>query len=400
MRFSLPYIPRWKRNLYIISLGVFIAQIGFSTITPFLSIFIVELGLTANISLWSGLIFSVNSLASGIMSPVWGSLSDRQGKKPMLARAGIGMGITYILMSQVQNHLQLFALRGINGLLSGYTPAAITLVAAQSRPDNLNYSMAIIQVASATGTIMGPLVGGVSAKSFGIRGSMVLTGILLIIAALLPYVAHIDEEVSNKRKTSFLKDMSEAFKNRELVKLLGVWLLIQAALQTVYPTLALFIGELEPNNVELYTGVILSIMGVSTALGAPLITRLKKPTNSIFKWSLFLCAIFTAFQGLSTSIVMLGFIRFIFGFVNSSVTVSGNVLIANCSDPENQGRTFGILNGVMAIGLVFGPILGGFLGDHFGTSAPFFASAGIFVVGFILSSFVNEPEKMEQEGSL
>ncbi len=318
----------------------------------------------------------------------------------MLARAGIGMGITYMLMSRVQNHLQLFALRGINGLLSGYTPAAITLVAAQSRPDNLNYSMAIIQVASATGTIMGPLVGGISAKSFGIRGSMILTGVLLIIAALLPYIAHIDEQVSNKQKTSLLKDMSEAFKNRELVKLLIVWLLIQAALQTVYPTLALFIGELEPNNVELYTGIILSIMGISTALGAPLITHLKKPTNLIFKWSLFLCAIFTALQGLSTSIAMLGFVRFIFGFVNSSVTVSGNVLIANCSDPKNQGRTFGILNGVMAIGLVFGPILGGFLGDNFGASAPFFGSAGIFAAGFILSSFVSNPEKTKQEGDL
>ena len=72
-----------------------------------------------------------------------------------------------------------------------------------------------------------------------------------------PYAAHIDEEINLKAKTSFLKDMSEAFQNRQLVILLGVWLLIQAALQTVFPTLALFIGQLEPENAELHTGIVL-----------------------------------------------------------------------------------------------------------------------------------------------
>lgn len=397
MHFSLPYIPHWKRNLYLVSLGVFIAQIGFSTVTPFLSTFVKQLGLTTNISFWSGLIFSISSLTAGIMSPIWGSISDRYGKKPMMARAGIGMGITYFLMSRSQNHLQLFALRGINGLVSGYTPAAITLIAANSRPENLNYSMAIVQAASATGTIMGPLVGGVSANLFGIRGSMAFTSVLLFISAILPYAAHIDEEINLKAKTSFLKNMSEAFQNRQLVILLGVWLLIQAALQTVFPTLALFIGQLEPENAELHTGIVLSIMGISTALGAPIVSRLKVHTNIIFKWSILLCAVFTALQGLSTTVFMLGFVRFLFGFVNSSVTVSGNILIAQSSDQSSQGSTFGILNGVMSIGLVLGPILGGFLGDHYSLSAPFIGSAAIFLLACVLSSFVTDPEQTTEE---
>jgi DHA1 family multidrug resistance protein-like MFS transporter len=397
MHFSLPYMPHWKRNLYLVSLGVFIAQIGFSTVTPFLSTFVKQLGLTTNISIWSGLIFSISSLTAGIMSPIWGSISDRHGKKPMMARAGIGMGIAYFLMSRAQNHLQLFALRGINGLVSGYTPAAITLIAANSRPEDLNYSMGIVQAASATGTIMGPLVGGISAKLFGIRGSIVFTSVLLFVAAILPYAAHIDEEVSSKSDTTILKDMAKAFQNRQLVILLGVWLLIQAALQTVFPTLALFIGELEPENAELYTGIVLSIMGISTALGAPLVSQFKIHTNIIFKWSILLCAVFTALQGFSTTVLMLGFVRFLFGFVNSSVTVSGNILIAQNSDQNSQGSTFGILNGVMSIGLVLGPILGGFLGDHYGLSAPFSGGAVIFMLACILSSFIIDTEQTTEK---
>lgn len=388
----LPYIPQWQRNLYLISLGVFVASIAFSIITPFLPIFLMQLGLKSNTSLWSGLVFSINSLAFGIMAPIWGSISDRYGKKPMMARAGLGMGLTYFLMAMVHNHIQLFVLRGINGLLSGYIPAAITLVAASSRPENLNYSLGIVQAASAIGNITGPLVGGITAKLLGIRGSMVFTGILLCIAAILPFAAKVKEEFVPKPKTSILKDIAATFQNRQLVILYTVWLLIQAALMAVFPTLPLLIGSISKQNAELYTGIIFSIVGVSTALGAPLVGRIRNySTVNIFRWSLLACGALTALQGLATSIFALGALRFLFGFFNSAVTVAGNVLIAKSSDQNNQGSSFGMLNSIMSIGLVSGPIIGGYLGDHLGLSYSFFGGAVLLLAAYILSMFVSEP---------
>lgn len=388
----LPYIPQWQRNLYLISLGVFVASIAFSIITPFLPIFLMQLGLKSNTSLWSGLVFSINSLAFGIMAPIWGSISDRYGKKPMMARAGLGMGLTYFLMAMVHNHIQLFVLRGINGLLSGYIPAAITLVAASSRPENLNYSLGIVQAASAIGNITGPLVGGITAKLLGIRGSMVFTGILLCIAAILPFAAKVKEEFVPKPKTSILKDIAATFQNRQLVILYTVWLLIQAALMAVFPTLPLLIGSISKQNAELYTGIIFSIVGVSTALGAPLVGRIRNySTVNIFRWSLLACGALTALQGLATSIFALGALRFLFGFFNSAVTVAGNVLIAKSSDQNNQGSSFGMLNSIMSIGLVSGPIIGGYLGDHLGLSYSFFGGAVLLLAAYILSIFVSEP---------
>jgi len=393
MHFSLPYIPHWKRNVYIISLGVFIAQMGFSAVSPFLAPFIKDLGLTTNVSLWSGLIFSVSYLTYGIMSPIWGSISDRYGKKPMMARAGLGMSIIYFLMAGVQNHLQLFILRGLNGFVSGYTPAAVTFLVASSRSENLNYSLAIVQAANALGNIMGPLVGGTAAKVFGIRGSMIFTGVLLATAAFLPYVAKVDEEINPKPKSSVAKDIVTAFKNRQLAILFMVWLLVQGSMQMVLPTLSLFIGRISPSNVEFYTGIIFSIVGISTALGAPVVTRVERfTTSTIFKASILFASIFTALQGFSTTVLMLGCLRFIFGFFNSSFTVTGNVLIAKNSDQQSQGSSFGVLNGVVAIGQVLGPILGGLLGDSFGLSAPFFGGALVLALAFGISTFVREPQ--------
>jgi DHA1 family multidrug resistance protein-like MFS transporter len=393
---KLPYIPQWQRNLYLISLGVFVASIAFSTITPFLPIFLKELGLKNNTSLWSGLIFSINSLTFGIMAPIWGSISDKYGKKPMMARAGIGMGITYFLMSMVHNHMQLFILRGINGILSGYIPAAITLVASSSRPENLVYSLGIVQAASAVGNITGPLFGGISAKLLGIRGSMMFTGVLLFIAAILPFAAKVREEVSPGPKTSILKDIKSTLQNRQLVILFTVWLLVQAALMAVYPTLPLLISSISPENAELYTGAIFSIVGVSTALGAPLVGRIHKySTSSILRFSLLACSAFTALQGLSASILTLGTVRFVFGFFNSAVTVAGNVLIAQSSDKGSQGSSFGMLNSIMSIGSVTGPIIGGYLGDHLGLPYSFFGGALLLFAAYALSMFVKDSESQE-----
>lgn len=352
-----------------------------------------QLGLKSNTSLWSGLVFSINSLTFGIMAPIWGSISDRYGKKPMMARAGLGMGLTYFLMAMVHNHIQLFVLRGINGILSGYIPAAITLVAASSRPENLNYSLGIVQAASAIGNITGPLFGGITAKLLGIRGSMVFTGILLWIAAILPFAAKVKEEVEPKPKTSILKDITATLQNRQLVILFTIWLLIQAALMAVYPTLPLLIGNISKQNAELYTGIIFSLVGVSTALGAPLVGRIQnQSTANIFKWSLLACSVLTVLQGLATSIFTLGALRFLFGFFNSAVTVAGNVLIAKSSDQNSQGSSFGMLNSIMSIGSVSGPIIGGYLGDHLGLSYSFFGGAVILLAAYILSMFIRDAE--------
>lgn len=79
--------------------------------------------------MWSGLTFSVTFLVSAIVSPMWGSLADRKGRKLMLLRASLGMAIAILLQAFATNVWQLFILRAIMGLTSGYIPNAMALVA-------------------------------------------------------------------------------------------------------------------------------------------------------------------------------------------------------------------------------------------------------------------------------
>ena len=103
---------------------------AFSVSGPFLPLFIIQLGVTpiAKVSLWAGLVASINFLAAAIFSPVWGGLADRTGRKAMVVRSCVAIAVFTALMGLVQNVWQLFAARACMGIFSGFSAAAIAMV--------------------------------------------------------------------------------------------------------------------------------------------------------------------------------------------------------------------------------------------------------------------------------
>ncbi|KYO66110.1 MFS transporter [Thermovenabulum gondwanense] len=384
------------KKLYIISFGVFIAQLAFSSMTPFLPDLLLDMGVTQNITTWSGLIYSANSLMFGIMAPIWGAISDRYGKKPMMARAGLVMGIIYFLMAGAKTPTQLLFLRALNGTFSGYIPAAITFIASVSTPDNLSYNLAIINAAAAVGTITGPLAGGITAKVMGIRKSIAFNGILLLIAGILPYITGIKDVKTEKPKSSMAKSIADTLKNRKLLIVYSVGIFVQAALMGILPAVTLLMHKISPENASLYTGLVFSITGISTAIASPFLGKAKYSASYLYRIGLAGSALLTALQGFAGSFLYLFVVRFLFGFFNAAVTIAGNVLIAKAGTAENQGSSFGVYNGLMSIGLVMGSMIGGFLGDSFGITFTFLGGGLMFLIAFVLSFLIKEEK---EEGS-
>lgn len=365
----------WRRNLVILSMATFLAAIAFSLYAPFLPMFLQELGVKENLSGWSGLMQSVNSLTYAIMAPVWGMLADRYGKRVMFLRSGFGIALTYVLMAISQNHYQVFAWRAINGLLSGFIPSAILLVATNTPEMHLGFALGIIQTANSIGTILGPMVGGISANLLGVRSTLFASAAVLALAAVCAYFGTQEEIRPQKRESALLNDMRQVMSNGALRIIMISQLLINTALMIIQPTLPLFVGEIVKTNVAMYTGVIFSIIGVSTALGAPLFGKIKNLNyQGLYILGIGSGAIISVAQGLTRSVWLLGGERFIFGFANAAMLVSSNVLLTQYSDPEERGRIFGVFNSIASLGSVAGPLLGGFLGDRLGLASPFYGS--------------------------
>ncbi|QZY49854.1 MFS transporter [Escherichia coli] len=70
-----------------------------------LTLYVEQLGVTGHsaLNMWSGIVFSITFLFSAIASPFWGGLADRKGRKLMLLRSALGMGIVMVLMGLAQN---------------------------------------------------------------------------------------------------------------------------------------------------------------------------------------------------------------------------------------------------------------------------------------------------------
>ena len=116
------FLPQgWRRNVWALTLTVFVAFVGFQFFTPFLPLYLRELGVTdpSRIALWAGLLAAVTPGVSGILSPLFGRLADRYGRKMMLIRSLSGFVVIVAAMGLVTSVQQLFAARLDHGALRG-----------------------------------------------------------------------------------------------------------------------------------------------------------------------------------------------------------------------------------------------------------------------------------------
>ena len=156
----------WQRNVWALSLFVFIAFVGFQFFSPFLPLYVRELGVTdpAAIALWSGALAAVTPAVSGVLSPLFGRLADRFGRKMMLIRSLVGFTVIIAAMGLVTSVQQLFVARVLQGLFAGFSPMAMAVASVSAPRDKVSVAIARVQAAQLLSVAVGPAVGGVSRR--------------------------------------------------------------------------------------------------------------------------------------------------------------------------------------------------------------------------------------------
>jgi DHA1 family multidrug resistance protein-like MFS transporter len=176
----------WRRNVWALTLTVFISFVGFQFFSPFLPLYIRDLGVTdpAKIALWSGLQAAVTPAMSGILSPLFGRLADRFGRKMMLIRSLVGFVVIVAAMGLVTSVEQLFIARLVMGLFAGFTPMVMALATTSAPRDKVPAAIGMVQSAQLLSVAVGPAIGGYVASHFGIRYAFFATAGLCAVALL------------------------------------------------------------------------------------------------------------------------------------------------------------------------------------------------------------------------
>jgi MFS transporter, DHA1 family, multidrug resistance protein len=174
----------WQRNVWALALVVFTAFLGFQFFSPFLPLYVQELGVTdpAQIAVWSGVLFAVTPGVSALLGPLWGRLSDRVGRKLMLIRSLAGFVVIIAAMGLVTSVYQLFIARVLQGVFAGFSVMAMAVASVSCPRDKVPVAIARVQSAQLLSVAVGPVAGGYVASHFGIRVAFFVTAGLCALA--------------------------------------------------------------------------------------------------------------------------------------------------------------------------------------------------------------------------
>ncbi|HYG57738.1 MAG TPA: MFS transporter, partial [Symbiobacteriaceae bacterium] len=239
-------MQQWQKNVYVLWVAVLIASATWSMVMPFMPVFLEkELGVTQGVSAWAGVLGAVNSLGMALMSPVWGAMGDRYGRKMMMMRAGISLVVCYGLLSLVRGPYELLGVRIMIGALTGFIPTATALVGTTTPQEHVGKALALVTTAGPTGTILGPLLGGLLWDLVGMRMSMASGSVALAIATLMVLLFVKEEFTPDRREqANLLADMGEVLHYRGFAVLLVTTTLGMAAMGSMEPVMIPFIKTL------------------------------------------------------------------------------------------------------------------------------------------------------------
>ena len=151
------FAPRMDRKLYILYLTVFIDLVGFGIVIPILPIYATELGAS---SLMVGLIMAVYALMNFIFSPFWGSLSDKHGRRPVIAGTVLITAMAFLLLANAHTIAVLLLARAMAGVGSANIATSQAYITDVTERENRAKALGMIGAAFGLGFIFGPPIGG------------------------------------------------------------------------------------------------------------------------------------------------------------------------------------------------------------------------------------------------
>ena len=366
----MPILPNdWRRNVWALTLTVFISFVGFQFFSPFLPLYIRELGVTdpAKIALWSGLQAAVTPAMSGILSPVFGRLADRFGRKLMLIRSLVGFVVIVAAMGLVTSVQQLFLARVIMGFFAGFTPMAMALATVSAPRDKVPAAIGMVQSAQLLSVAVGPAIGGYVASHFGIRYAFFATAGLCALALVGLIVLF--QEVSPaspgaSRQPAAKMPLGDVFRYPHfavVMALLFVAQFIDRGLALLIPLQVAHLPDIE--KIAAVSGTIVSIGAIAATTSANVAARLAReiPAARILLIGLFVGGPLCAAMALPRGWLVLLVLRLLTGLCLGAAITLTYSLGATIVPAEHRGAAFGWLGLGLQIGTAASPLASGMI---------------------------------------
>lgn len=359
-------------------------------VIPFLSLYIDSMGnfSDAYVQTWSGIIFAVTFVSAFIFSPIWGKIGDRYGRKNILIMSALGIGLSVLLMGFATTVWQLFLLRFLMGVVTGFIPMSQALIAVQTPEESAGKILGTLQTGSITGSLMGPMLGGALADSYGFSATFKWVSITIFLSAILVFfIKEVQYKISKDERDYKQYTTRQVIKHITgkpiLLIILLLSLLIQVAHFSIQPILSLFVEEIHGSaNIAFFAGMAFSAAGLGNLLFS---RRLGKLGDRIGYVKVLIVLLFVAgivyFPGaFVTNIWQLIILRFLLGVTIGGLVPLRVAYIRHAAPLSMQGEVLGYNTSLRFLGNIIGPALGGFIAASFGFNAVFYVTSALLVI--------------------
>ena len=374
----------WKLNVAMMSLSQVLVMAGFAAAIPFIPLYLKEhLGIVdeGERGLYMSMFYFFGMFAYGLFNPIWGSLSDRFGVKPMLLRGTFLTAVFFPMMAYVTQVWMLIALRFITAACAGTTSAAQTLLVKNTPEDKQGFALGMLTTAYWSGSMLGNVIGGLIVNYYGYEKTFWFCGILYFVAGIFVLFSK-DDYIPMKTAVSQQAKRIHRYRHSLLPAFtIGVWLLMLLTVLFGFarsfeiPYIAMIVEQIiGSQKAAFWTGIISAFVSVGSMLSGVVLGVLSdriKPLQLLIPIML-ITSVTLFIQAAATNLWVFGISRTLMFFVFGGSSAISMKLMSNTTPKRKRGAVFGYRSTAHNIGSM---------------TASFFAGWVVFICKDVRSAF-------------
>ena len=362
----------------VVLLTVFVDLLGFGIVLPILPFYAQRYGASP---VQIGAIIAAFSLMQFLFTPVWGRVSDRVGRRPVILVSLFGSVASYLLFARAESVLALLASRMLAGVAGANLAAAQAYIADVTTPETRARGMGWISAAFGLGYMLGPPIAAVASVRWGVHApgyvAAALAFVNLVLARLWLPEAVPAADTSLMRRTFDPRVLHRVLRRPVVGGVTITMTAVAFATSGVTAMLALYLQARFAFD-ETHTAWVFSLLGLTSSaiqlgLVHTLVTQFGEKRLSIAGILLLVVALL-GMAAAPTPVVLRGVLLFYaIGF--AVIGPSALSLVSRATEEREQGMVIGVVQSLGALARVFGPMAAGIALGRLGAGAPMVAGS-------------------------
>jgi len=378
--------------MLVVFTTILIDFIGFTVLIPVLPLFAERLGASG---FQVALILTVYALAQLLFLPVWGWVSDRIGRRPVILVSLFGTVCSFVALAFADSISMIYVARALAGFFAASIGTAQAVVTDVTSPSERASGMGIIGAAFGAGMIVGPILGGLTAE-LSEKAPFYAVALLAAANLAVAWVRLPESRPPAMRKPGWLElrrslvptplRLVMLVHDRRIALYLYLFFHIFSAFAVLEALITLFAGKrfggsaLDVGLLFMWIGLVLFItQGV-------LLRRIVDRAGEARLVAFGLVAMGTGLAALAFAPSFAWFypIGSLIAFGNGITFPSFTSLYSKACASDNAGELLGQSQAMATTGRIVGPMLGGWIMDSFSLEAPFLIAGAMMIAALVL----------------